>query len=56
MLIGNDVEFKVKNFKSEQVTRIQSEWTSIKDCIIETLKLIRGRFGINHSHLLQKMQ
>lgn len=53
MLTGADVRFKVKNFKSEQVEKIQSEWSSIKDCIKATFLLIR-RFGINPQSLTSK--
>lgn len=53
VLIGGDVRFKVQNFHSEQVGQIQSEWNSIKDCIIESLKLVR-RMGINPQSLTSK--
>ncbi|MEP5231138.1 MAG: DUF262 domain-containing protein [Alloalcanivorax sp.] len=45
MLTEADVRFKVRNFKGEQVARIQQEWPEIKECITETFRLVR-RFGI----------
>ncbi|SQD78318.1 DUF262 domain-containing protein [Moritella yayanosii] len=53
MLTDADVKFKVKNFKAEQVANIQSQWSSIKDCIRESFKLIR-RLGINPDSLTSK--
>ncbi len=53
MLINVDVRFKVKNFKAEQVEKIQQEWQDIKACIKETFLLIR-RFGINPQSLTSK--
>lgn len=53
MLIGTDIRFKVKNFKAEQVARIQQEWEDIKACIKATFLLIR-RFGINPQSLTSK--
>jgi len=53
MLTGADVRFKVKNFKSEQVGRIQQKWAGIKECIKATMLLIR-RFGINPQSLTSK--
>ena len=53
MLIDIDVRFKVKNFKNEQVKKIQSEWESIKKCIKETFRLVR-RLGINEQSLASK--
>ena len=53
MLIGADVRFKVKNFRQEQVEDIQRNWDNIKNCIIETSKLIR-KFGINPESLTSK--
>ena len=53
MLTDADVRFKVKNFKAEQVKRIQSEWKNIKKCIIETFVLVR-KFGINPQSLTSK--
>lgn len=52
-LSGADVRFKVKNFHSEQVKKIQEEWSEIKACILETLRLVR-RFGINPQSLTSK--
>ena len=54
MLIGADVRFKVRNFKGEQVARIQKEWPEIKQCITETFRLIRCRFGITPQSLTSK--
>ncbi len=54
MLTDVDVSFKVKNFTKEQVKRIQTEWSEIKECIKETLQLIRQRFGINPQSLISK--
>ena len=53
MLTDADVRFKVKNFKAEQVKKIQSEWQSIKDCIMATFLLVR-RLGINPQSLTSK--
>jgi hypothetical protein len=53
MLIGADVRFKIKNFSSEQVRQIQDSWEEIKECIKNTLFLIR-RFGINPQSLTSK--
>lgn len=53
VLTGADVRFKVKNFKGEQVARIQQEWPGIKECITETFRLIR-RFGITPQSLTSK--
>lgn len=53
MLTDADVRFKVKNFKAEQVRRVQLEWSDIKDCIKETFLLVR-RFGINPQSLTSK--
>jgi len=54
MLIGADVRFKVRNFKGEQVARIQKEWPEIKQCIAETFRLVRCRFGITPQSLTSK--
>lgn len=53
MLIDSDVRFKVKNFTSEEVGKIQHQWSEIKSCIKETFILIR-RFGINPQSLISK--
>lgn len=53
MITDADVRFKVKNFKAEQVKKIQSEWKSIKDCIKATFLLVR-RLGINPQSLTSK--
>ncbi|WP_116397538.1 DUF262 domain-containing protein, partial [Klebsiella quasipneumoniae] len=53
MLIDSDVRFKVKNFTSEEVGKIQQQWSEIKSCIKETFVLIR-RFGINPQSLISK--
>jgi uncharacterized protein with ParB-like and HNH nuclease domain len=53
MLTEADVKFKVKNFKAEQVSNIQSQWENITDCIRETFKLVR-RMGINPESLTSK--
>jgi len=53
MLTDADVRFKVKNFTSEQVGKIESEWEGIKTCILETFRLIRS-FGLNDSSLRAK--
>lgn len=52
-LTGADVRFKVRNFKGDQVARIQQEWPGIKECITETFRLIR-RFGITPQSLTSK--
>lgn len=48
-----DVKFKVKNFTSTQVEEIERNWDDIKQCIIETFRLIRS-FGLNNSSLRAK--
>lgn len=53
VLIGADVRFKVRNFNADQVRQIQLSWSEIKDCILETLRLVR-RFGINSQSLTSK--
>jgi len=53
MLTDADVRFKVKNFKAEEVTRIQKEWAEIKACIKATFLLVR-RLGINPQSLTSK--
>lgn len=53
MLTDADVRFKVKNFKAEEVKRIQTEWDKIEACIKATFLLIR-RFGINPQSLTSK--
>ena len=53
MLTEADVKFKVKNFKADQVSRIQENWGDIKDCIRETFKLVR-RFGLNPESLTSR--
>lgn len=53
MLTDADVRFKVRNFKSEQVKKIQKEWNAIKVCIKESFLLVR-RFGINPQSLTSK--
>lgn len=41
MLIDSDVRSKVKNFTSEEVGKIQQQWSEIKLCIKETFNFIR---------------
>ncbi|WP_447554703.1 DUF262 domain-containing protein [Vreelandella sp. EE22] len=53
MLTEVDVRFKVRNFKGEQVARIQREWPEIKECITETFRLVR-RFGITPQSLTSR--
>ncbi len=53
MLTEADVRFKVRNFKGEQVARIQQEWPEIKECITETFRLVR-RFGITPQSLTSR--
>ncbi|EGL53075.1 hypothetical protein MAMP_00245 [Methylophaga aminisulfidivorans MP] len=53
MLCDVDVRFKVRNFKSEQVELLQTNWKAIKECIKQTLILVR-RFGINPQSLTSK--
>lgn len=53
MLIGAEIQFKVKNFKPNQVKAIQRNWPDIKECIKTTFVLIR-RFGINPQSLTSK--
>ena len=51
MLTDSDVQFKVQNFTTDKVNRIQGEWNEIKGCIVQTFILIR-RFGINPESLI----
>lgn len=53
MLTEADVRFKVKNFDSERVRIIQSQWKDIHDCIVATFTMIR-RFGLNDHSLRAK--
>jgi hypothetical protein len=53
MLTDADVRFKVKNFTSDQVGKIEQEWDQIKACIRATFRLIRS-FGLNDSSLRAK--
>jgi len=53
MLTESDVKFQVKNFKAEQVSEIQKQWSAIKKCIKETFVAVR-RFGINSPSLTSK--
>ena len=53
MLTEADVRFKVRNFKGEQVARIQQEWPDIKECITETFRLVR-QFGITPQSLTSR--
>ncbi len=53
MLTEADVRFKVKNFDSERVRIIQSQWKEIHDCIVATFTMIR-RFGLNGHSLRAK--
>jgi len=53
MLTDVDVRFKIRNFNSEQVKKIQNEWHQIKECILESFKLVR-RYGINPQSLTSK--
>lgn len=53
MLTDADVKFKVKNFKAEQVEKIQGEWEEIKECIYQAFRLIR-LFGIDANSLTSR--
>lgn len=53
MLTEADVRFKIKNFKADQVHKIQEEWEDIKDCIKATFLFVR-RIGINPQSLTSK--
>ncbi|MFP6557780.1 DUF262 domain-containing protein [Paraburkholderia sp. B3] len=53
MLTEADVKFKVKNFDTNQVSKIQEQWKGIRACVIETFKLLR-RFGLNDQSLRAK--
>lgn len=53
MITDADVKFKVKNFTKIQVEEVEKNWDEIKQCIIETFRLIR-RFGLNDSSLRAK--
>jgi len=49
-LTDADVRFKVKNFTTDQVGKVEQEWEHIKACILATFRLIRS-FGLNDSTL-----
>lgn len=53
MITGADVKFRVKNFTKIQVVEVEKNWDEIKQCIIETFRLIRS-FGLNDSSLRAK--
>ena len=53
MLTDANVRFKVQNFKTEQVEKIQEEWENIKECIKATFRLIH-QLGINSQSLTSK--
>jgi len=52
-LIDVDVRFKVKNFKADQVAKVQENWEAISECIRQTFILVR-RLGINPQSLTSK--
>lgn len=52
-LTDADVMFKVKNFTQKQVEEIEKNWDDIKECILETFRMIK-RFGLNDSSLRAK--
>ena len=53
MLTDADVRFRVKNFNASQVHIIQRQWGEIRDCIIESFKLVRA-LGLNDQSLRAK--
>ena len=53
MITGADVKFRVKNFTKVQVEEVERNWDEIKQCIIETFRLIKS-FGLNDSSLRAK--
>ena len=53
MLTDADIRFKVRNFKSEHVALIQQKWPKIRECIIESFRLVR-RFGITPQSLTSR--
>ena len=53
MITGADVKFRVKNFTKDQVEEVERNWDEIKQCIMETFRLVRS-FGLNDSSLRAK--
>ena len=41
-LIETDIRFKVENFTSDCVQTIQSNWNTIRDCILETFRFLNN--------------
>lgn len=53
MLTDSDVKFKVRNFNPDIVTKIETQWDGISNCILETFKLIHS-WGLNDQGLKAK--
>ena len=53
MLTDAEVEFKVQNFKKEQVEKIQKEWADVRECIKATFRFLH-ELGIHQEALTSK--
>lgn len=53
MITGADIHFRVKNFDSQQVQLIETQWEDIRDCVIESFKMMR-LVGLNDQSLRAK--
>ncbi len=53
MLTDADIHFRVKNFNSAQVQIIEQKWAEIRDCVIESFKLVRS-LGLKDQSLRAK--
>ena len=53
MLTDAEVEFKVQNFKKEQVEKIQKEWADVRECIKATFRFLH-KLGIHQEALTSK--
>ena len=45
-LYHSDIEFKINNFDKSFIESIEEKWESIRDCFIETFRLLR-KFGLD---------
>lgn len=53
VLTDADVRFRVANFDADRVALIESNWSDLRQCLTETLKLARG-LGLNDTSLRAK--
>lgn len=51
---GLPIKYKVSNFNRANLEKIESNWTTIKDCIEDTVKLI-NMFGFSDKNMVAKM-